>query len=72
MVSFKYLANILQHSSLNDCFREDSENKTANVFSLIFAGFYCSYGDNQCEHTIVMTIKDENMRTINFILKLRN
>ena len=45
MASFKYLANILQHSSLNDCFREDSENKTANVFSLIFAGFYCSYGD---------------------------
>ena len=45
MVDFKYLANILQHSSLNGCFHEDSENKTANVFSLIFAGFYCSFSD---------------------------
>ena len=44
-VFFKYLPNILQHSSLNDCFHEDSESKTANVFLLIFAGFYCSYGD---------------------------
>ena len=43
MVFFTYLANILQHSSLNGCFHEDSGNKTANVFSLIFAGFYCSY-----------------------------
>ena len=24
---------------------KDSENTTANVFSLIFADFYCSYGD---------------------------
>ena len=40
MVFFKYLVNIL-----NGCFHEDSENKTANVFSLIFADFYCSYGD---------------------------
>ena len=45
MVSFKYLANILQHSSLNGCFHEDSENNKSNVFSFIFAGFYCSYGD---------------------------
>ena len=45
MVFFKYLANILKHSSLNGYFHEDSENKTANVFSLIFTGFYCSYGD---------------------------
>ena len=44
-VFFKYLANILQHSTLNGCFHEDSENKTSNVFSLIFAGFYCSYDD---------------------------
>ena len=46
---FKYLANILQHSfqraSLDGYFHEDSENKTANVFSLILVGFYCSYGD---------------------------
>ena len=45
MVFFKYLGNITQHSSLNDCFQEDSENKTANVFSLIFTGLYCSYGN---------------------------
>ena len=45
MVFFKYLTNILQHSSLNDCFDDDSENKTANVFSLVFANFYCSYND---------------------------
>ena len=45
MVFFKNLANILRHLRLNGCFHEDSENKTANVFSLIFAGFYCSYGD---------------------------
>ena len=30
---------------LNGCFHEVSENKTANVSSLILAGFYCSYGD---------------------------
>ena len=41
MVFFKYLANIYN----TQVFLEDSENKTANVFSLIFAGFYCSYGD---------------------------
>ena len=45
MVFFKYLANILQHSNLNGCYHEESENKTANVFSLIFAEFYLSYGD---------------------------
>ena len=45
MVFFKYLANILQNFSVNGCFHEDSENKIANAFSLIFAGFYCSYGD---------------------------
>ena len=45
MIIFKYLANILQHSSLNGCFHEDSETKIANVFSLIFASFYCSYDD---------------------------
>ena len=45
MVFFKYLANILQHSSLNCCFHKDSENKTSNIYLLIFAGFYCSYGD---------------------------
>ena len=45
MVFFKYLANILQQSSLNGWFHEDSENKTANVFSLTFASFHCSYGD---------------------------
>ena len=46
MVFFKYLPNILQHSGLNVCFHEDFENKTANVlFSLVFAGFYSSYGD---------------------------
>ena len=45
MVFFKALANILQKSSRNGCLHEDSKNKTANVFSLIFAGFYCSYGD---------------------------
>ena len=45
MVFFKYFPNILQYSSLNGCFHEDSEDKIANVFSLIFAGFYCSYGD---------------------------
>ena len=53
MVFFKYLANILQHSSLNGCFHEDSENKTSNVFSLIFAG----------------QLPGENMCTINLILK---
>ena len=42
---FKYLPNILQHSSLNGYFHEGSENKTANVFSLIFAVFDCSYSD---------------------------
>ena len=36
MLFFKFLGNILQHSSLNGCFHEDSENKTANVFALIF------------------------------------
>ena len=45
MVVFKYLANILQHSSLNSCFDKDFENKTATVFSLFFAGFYCSYDE---------------------------
>ena len=45
MLFFKYLARNLQHSSLNGCFNEDSENKIANVFSLIFAAFSCSYGD---------------------------
>ena len=45
MVFFKYLTNILQHLSLNGCFREDSENKTSNVYSLILAGFYCSFYD---------------------------
>ena len=45
MVFLKYLANTLQYSSLNGWFHEDSENKTMNVFSLIFAGFYSSYGD---------------------------
>ena len=49
MIFFKYLANILQNSfqgtSLNGYFHEDSENKTTNVFSLILACFYCSYGD---------------------------
>ena len=33
MVFFEYLAKILQHASLNGCFHEDSEKKTANVFS---------------------------------------
>ena len=45
MVLFKYWENILQHSSVNGCFHEDSENKTTNVFSLIFASFYCSHSD---------------------------
>ena len=45
MIFFKYLANNLQHPNLTGCFHEGSENKTENVFSLIFAGFYCSYGD---------------------------
>ena len=45
MVLSKYLTNISQYLNLNDCFHEDSENKTANIFSSIFAGFYCSYGD---------------------------
>ena len=45
IISFNYLANVLQHSSLNGWFHEDSENKTANVFSLIFVSFYCSYVD---------------------------
>ena len=45
MVFLKYLVNILEHSSLNDCFHDDSENKTSNAFPLIFADFYCSYGD---------------------------
>ena len=45
MVFFKYLANILQHPNLNGCFFENSENKTANAFSSIFAGSDCSYGD---------------------------
>ena len=45
MIFFKHLGNILQRSNLNHGFHEDSENKTANVFSLIFAGFYYSYGD---------------------------
>ena len=34
MVFFEYLANILQHSCLNGCFHEDSENKIVNVFSV--------------------------------------
>ena len=43
---FKYLANILEHSNLNGCFiHEDSGNKTANVVSMAFAGFYYSNGD---------------------------
>ena len=25
--------------------KQKNQNKTENVFSLIFAGFYCSYGD---------------------------
>ena len=45
MVFFQYLENILHLSCLNGYFHEDLENKTANVFSLIAAGFYCSYGD---------------------------
>ena len=45
MVFLKYLANTLQHSRLNGCFHEDSENKTANVFSLTFAVICYSYGD---------------------------
>ena len=45
MAFFKYLANILQHSSLSGSFHEDSGNKTVNVFPLIFVGFYRSYGD---------------------------
>ena len=55
-----YFSNIWQ--SLNGCFHEDSENKTATVFSLIFAGFYCSHGD-------IRRLQGENMRTINFNLK---
>ena len=43
---FKYLANILEHLNLNGCFiHEDSGNKTANVVSMAFAGFYYSNGD---------------------------
>ena len=53
MVFFKYLAKILQQPNLNGCFFENSENKTANAFSSIFAGSYRSYGD---EWTIIMTI----------------
>ena len=53
MVFFKYLANILQHSSLSGCFQEDSENKTSIVFSLISAG----------------QLQGKNMHTINLILK---
>ena len=49
MVFFKYLADILQHSSLSSCFHGDSQKmysqKTANVFSLALASFYSSYGD---------------------------
>ena len=44
MVFFKHLQNILQHSNLNGYSDEDSENKRAKVFSLLFAIFYCSYG----------------------------
>ena len=44
MVFFRYFTNILQDSfqgtSLNGRFPEDSENKTTNVFSIIFASFY--------------------------------
>ena len=53
-----------KHSSLNDCFHEDSGNKTANtVFAVVMV----------CECTIIMTItQDKNMRIINFILKLNS
>ena len=33
MLFFKYLANILQHSSLNGCFHKDSEKKTQQMYS---------------------------------------
>ena len=54
MVFFKYLVNILQ-SSLNDFFHENSENETANVFSLIFAVFTVVMVKSACR-TIIMTI----------------
>ena len=45
MLFFKYLTNMLQHSSLNGCFYENFEYKTAHIFTFIFASFYCSYGE---------------------------
>ena len=38
----------------------------ADVFSLIFVGFYCSYGDISVN---LWQLQGENMRTINFIWK---
>ena len=70
MVFFKYLANILQQSSLNGWFHEDSENKTANVFSLTFASFHCSYGDISMNALWLWWLQGENMCTINFIFKV--
>ena len=69
MVFFKYLANILQYSNLNGCFHQDSENKTANVFSPIFAGFYCSYGGISVNALQLWQLQGENMCTINSIFK---
>ena len=61
MVFLKYLANTLQYSSLNGCFHEDSENKTMNVFSLIFAGFYSSYGDISVNALLLLRLQRENI-----------
>ena len=34
-----------QTKNKNETKKNKNKNKTENVFSLIFAGFYCSYGD---------------------------
>ena len=65
---FRFLGNILQHSSLNSCFYEDSDSKTPSVLSLIFTGCYRIYGDMSVKTLQLGQLQDENMRTINFIL----
>ena len=63
------MANFLQHSSLNGYFHEDSENNTANVLSLIFTIFYCSYDDISVNAVWLWWVQGENMYPINLILK---
>ena len=44
MVVFKYLANILWHSSLNSYFHEFWKQNSECILTDL-AGFYCGYGE---------------------------